>query len=230
MKTIGLIGGMSWQSTMSYYQLINTEVGERLGGLHSAKILLNSVDFAPIAQMQSQGEWLQATQSLAEAAQALQLAGADAIVICTNTMHKVAAGVAKAVTVPLLHIVDPTAQALHSQGINKVGLLGTGFTMREAFYKQRLEDRFAIDVVTPDDKDMQLVHDIIYQELCHGVIKTESKQIYLDVIRKLEEQGAQGVILGCTEIGLLVQQADCQLPLFDTTSLHASAAVNFILS
>lgn len=224
MQTIGLIGGMSWESTVSYYQLLNREIKLRLGGLHSAKIILVSVDFAEIEQLQHQGKWQQAGEILAKAAQSLESAGADFFLICTNTMHKVAEQVSASVSIPLLHIADATAEILVQQGINTVGLIGTAFTLQEDFYKKRLTERFQIAVIVPSEDEQKLLHNIIYQELCLGTIKDKSRQIYLNSMQELIYRGAQGIILGCTEIGLLVQQQDTSYPLFDTAAIHARCA------
>lgn len=229
MKTIGLLGGMSWESTQSYYQLLNEGVKEALGGLHSAKCILYSVDFAEIEQLQHAGDWDQTAILLANAANKLELAGADCLLICTNTMHKVAPEVQAAISIPLLHIADRTGKALKDQECKKVGLLGTAFTMEQAFYKQRLEDNFGLEVLVPNDSDRQLVHQIIYQELCLGVTRDHSRNEYLRVIDQLKALGAEAIILGCTEIGLLVQQQHTSIPLLDTTALHAAAAVEFAL-
>ena len=223
MKTIGLIGGMSWESTVSYYQLINQAVKNQLGGLHSAKILLYSVDFAEIEAYQYQGQWEKAGQVLAEIAQKLEQAGADLVLICTNTMHKVAPQVQEMITVPLLHIARATADALVADKIKKVGLLGTKYTMTQDFYKQELFEA-GLQVLVPDEDDMDAVNRIIFEELCLGQIKPASKTTYLDIIAKLQEAGAEAVILGCTEIGLLVQEQDTSLPLYDTTmTIHTRA-------
>lgn len=230
MRTIGLIGGMSWESTVSYYQAINRGIQAQLGGLHSANIVMESVDFAPIALMQSAGQWGQAGQTLAESATRLQAAGAECVLICTNTMHNVAEQVQQAIDVPLLHIADATAQALKAGQISKVGLLGTRFTMQQDFYKGRLTQQHGIEVVTPSDASRTIVHDVIYNELCLGQIVDESRQQYLNVIEELAQQGAQAVILGCTEIALLVKQNDTAMPLYDTTAIHAQAAVDFALN
>ena len=230
MKTIGLIGGMSWQSTQTYYRAINEAVNARLGGLHSAQVLINSVDFAPIAQLQQDGQWQQLGEQLANAAVQLQRAGADCIVIATNTMHKVAPQVQQQVTIPLMHIADALAEALKDQGIDKVGLLGTAFTMEQGFYRLRLSEKHGIDVLTPSSQQRQLVHEVIYTQLCHGHVHPDSKAAFLRIINDLALQGAQGIVLGCTEIGLLVQQADTDVTLFDTTFIHARAAVDFALS
>lgn len=229
MKTIGMIGGMSWESSLEYYRIINERVAQKLGGVHSAKSLMLSVDFAEIETLQREGRWDEATQSMVEAAQALQLGGADFIVICTNTMHKMAEDVAASVSIPLLHIADATAAQIVARGLKRIGLLGTRFTMEEDFYKGRLEKKFALDVLTPDQADRDIVHRVIYEELVLGKIEPASKAEYLRIIHKLQERGAEGIILGCTEIGLLVKQSDCSLPLFDTTLLHAEAAVELAL-
>ena len=230
MKVIGLIGGMSWESTVPYYRLINEGVKARLGGLHSAKIVLYSVDFAEIERLQHRGEWDEAGALLADAARALERAGADFVVLCTNTMHKVAPAIEAAVAIPLLHIADPTAAAIHQAGLSCVGLLGTRFTMEQDFYRARLTDRHGIDVVIPDDDDRALVHRVIYEELCLGRVEEASRLAYRDVIQRLVAQGAQGVILGCTEISMLVGVEDAPVPLFDTTGLHAAAAVQVALA
>ncbi|HHX82674.1 MAG TPA: aspartate/glutamate racemase family protein [Pseudomonadaceae bacterium] len=230
MKVIGLIGGMSWESTVPYYRLINEGVKARLGGLHSAKIVLYSVDFAEIERLQHRGEWDEAGALLADAARALERAGADFVVLCTNTMHKVAPAIEAAVAIPLLHIADPTAAAIHQAGLSCVGLLGTRFTMEQDFYRARLTDRHGIDVVIPDDDDRALVHRVIYEELCLGRVEEASRLAYRDVIQRLVAQGAQGVILGCTEISMLVGVEDAAVPLFDTTGLHAAAAVQVALA
>ena len=225
MKTIGLIGGMSWESTSLYYSAINQGVRESLGGLHSAKICLYSVDFHQIEQLQHQGKWQETADILAKAAQAVEAGGADIFLICTNTMHKVAAEIQAAVNIPLLHIADATAKKLLDDGVTKVGLLGTAFTMQQEFYKGRLTKEFGIEVLVPNAAQQIMAHEVIYQELCLGEIKLDSKQKYLEVIQSLYNQGAQAVILGCTEITLLVQQKDTQVPLYDTTAIHAQSAV-----
>lgn len=230
MKTIGLLGGMSWESTQGYYQQINQGVKQALGGLHSASIAMVSVDFAPIAAMQQAGDWSQAASTLVKAAQQVQAAGADCLLICTNTMHKVADVIAADIQIPLLHIADATAEQLVRAGVEKVGLLGTAFTMEQDFYKGRLEQQFGLQVLVPEAEDRALVHRVIYQELCQGKLQLESKQAFLRIIEALALAGAQAVILGCTEIGLLVQQTDTDLPLFDTTAIHAAKAVAFALS
>ena len=223
MKTIGLIGGMSWESTVTYYQVINETIKKQLGGLHSAKCILYSVDFDEIEKYQASGEWDKSADVLSEAAQALERAGADYIVICTNTMHKVVPEIGRRIHIPILHIADMTAAELQKQGIKKVGLLGTKYTMRQDFYKNILIEQ-GIEVVIPNDADVDVVNRIIYDELCLGKISEQSKDIYLDIIMKLAQDGAQGIILGCTEIGLLVRQPDTDIPLFDTTLIHAEQA------
>jgi len=229
MKTIGLIGGMSWESTSLYYSALNQGVRETLGGLHSAKICLYSVDFHEIEQLQRLGKWQDTADILVKAAKALEAGGADLFLICSNTMHKVAAEVQAAVKIPLLHIADATANELLTDGITKVGLLGTAFTMQQEFYKGRLVEEFGIEVITPSADQQQRVHEVIYQELCLGQIDKESKRYYLNVIEDLFDQGAQAIILGCTEITLLVQQADTSIPLYDTTAIHAQSAVEAAL-
>lgn len=228
MKTIGLIGGMSWESTISYYRIINEEVKNRLGGLHSAKILLHSVEFNEIERCQAGGRWEESGRILGAAAQGLEAAGADFILICTNTMHKVAPQVAAMVQIPLIHIADATADVLESRRIQSVGLLGTIYTMTQDFYKQRLLDR-GIAVHIPHAADMDEVNRIIFQELCLGEIRAESRRKFREIMDKLGAQGAQGVILGCTEIGLLIQQSDAPLPIFDTAAIHARRAVELAL-
>lgn len=229
MKQLGLIGGMSWESTQSYYQLINQTVKAKLGGLHSAKLCLYSVDFAEIAKLQAAGDWQKMTTILAGAATSLKLAGSDAIVICTNTMHKISDEISAASGLPVLHIADATAKRLKNDGIKRIALLGTRFTMQQDFYKARLQDLHGIEVITPDGDQQALVHNIIYDELCRGKVNASSRQTYLDIIDALYQQRAEGVILGCTEIGLLVQQAHTLVPLYDTTKLHAEAVVEWSL-
>ncbi|EKO3815819.1 TPA: aspartate/glutamate racemase family protein [Vibrio harveyi] len=225
MKTIGLIGGMSWESTANYYQIINREVKARLGGLHSGKVCLYSVDFAEIETLQHQDRWDDTAIILAQAAKSVEAGGADFILICTNTMHKVADQIQQAVNVPLVHIADATAEQLVMDGIKKVGLLGTRFTMEQDFYKQRLIDKFGVDVVVPSSDDQAIVHDVIYNELCKGEVHDDSRQHYLTIIEKLVEQGAEAVILGCTEIAMLVESQHTDVKLYDTTEIHAKAAV-----
>jgi aspartate racemase len=230
MKTIGLLGGMSWESTMSYYKALNEGVKSRLGGLHSAKICLYSVNFDEIEKLQHQGKWAETADILANAAKSVELAGADFLMICTNTMHKVVPEIEAKIAIPILHIADATAEALIKDKLRKVALLGTRFTMEQDFYKGRLTDKFGIDVLVPSTADQSLIHDIIYKELCVGVIKPGSKAIYLNIIDKLFHQGAEAVILGCTEIALLVQQSDSQVPLYDTAEIHARQGVEWALS
>ncbi|KJY75177.1 aspartate/glutamate racemase family protein [Vibrio nigripulchritudo] len=230
MKVIGMIGGMSWESTVSYYQAINRFTNQKLGGFHSAKICLYSVDFSEIEELQRAGNWAATATILSDAAKSLESAGADCILICTNTMHKVASEVQASVTIPLIHIADPTGQALQTHGVKKVGLLGTRFTMEQEFYRSRIEQEFGISVLVPNQEQQNDVHRIIYEELCHGKILDTSRAIYLDVIQSLKADGAEAVILGCTEIALLVKQEHTDTPLFDTTELHALSAVEFALS
>ncbi|KXJ42384.1 aspartate racemase [Marinobacter salarius] len=229
MKTIGLLGGMSWESTQTYYRLINEGVKSRLGGLHSAKLVLYSVDFAEIEALQHQGDWPATARILSGAALSLENAGADFLMIGTNTMHKVAPEIEEAINIPLLHIADATAKVLTQDNIQRVGLLGTRFTMEQAFYRERLEAA-GIEVVTPDAPQRAEVHRVIYEELCQGEIQAPSREAYLAVINSLAEQGAQAVILGCTEIGLLIKQTDTPVPLYDTTAIHAAQAVNQALT
>ncbi len=230
MRTIGMIGGMSWESTLVYYRVVNETVRARLGGLHSAKSILYSVDFAEIEALQHAGRWDAAQSILVQAAQSLELAGVDLVIICTNTMHKLADGVAASITVPLLHIADPTAGAVLAAGIDTVGLLGTRFTMEEEFYRKRLEDRYGLRVLIPDAVQRRTVHDIIYTELCLGRIRESSRQAYVRIIDDLVGRGARGVILGCTEVGLLVRADGCPVPVFDTARIHAEAAVDAALT
>ena len=228
MKTIGIIGGMSWESSLLYYRLVNEGVRQRLGGLHSAELLMFSVDFAPVEQLQHAGDWDGAADILIDAARRLEAAGADFFLIATNTMHQVAEPVAAAVSIPLLHIADATADILLQQKLRRVGLLGTAFTMELDFYRQRLEHR-GIEVVIPEMHDRQMVHDIIYQELCRGRIDDDSRDVYLAIIERMREQKIEGVILGCTEIGLLLQPQHTDIRLFDTTEIHAARAVDYAL-
>ncbi len=228
MKLIGLLGGMSWESTSFYYRIMNEAVKEKGGGLHSAKCLLYSMDFAEIAQCQKSGEWEKAAAILGEAAQKLEQAGASCLVICTNTMHRIADQVQEAISIPLLHIADTTADAILARGVKKVGLLGTSFTMEQTFYKDRLRE-YGLDVMIPAEKDREIVHRIIYEELCLGEIKEESKKQYLRIIDNMIQQGAEGIILGCTEITLLIHEQDTTVPLFDTTYLHAMRAVEYAM-
>mgnify|MGYP003672571343 FL=1 len=230
MRVIGVLGGMSWESTQGYYRALNDGVKAALGGLHSAKIVLISVDFAEIEAMQQQGDWEAAGELLASAAQRVEGAGADCLLIATNTMHKVAPAVERAITIPLLHIADATAEQLQADGVRRVGLLGTRFTMEQDFYIGRLEERFGIEVVVPHQAERDIVHRVIFEELCHGRVDDVSRQRYLTIIDSLYAQGAQAVILGCTEIAMLVSQQDTPVPLYDTTALHAQKAVAWALS
>lgn len=229
MKTIGLLGGMSWESSVGYYRAINEGVRHSLGALHSAKIALYSVDFEPIEQLQHAGDWEETAKILTDAALKVQAAGADFLLICTNTMHKVAPQIEAAIDIPLLHIADATADVLVRRGIQKVGLLGTAFTMEQDFYKGRLSDRYGLTVVTPHSDDRAIVHDVIYNELCLGQCHPASKAEYLRIIESLAQQGAEAVILGCTEIGMLVKQTDTDIELLDTTYIHAQKAVESAL-
>jgi aspartate racemase len=229
MKTVGLLGGMSWESTADYYRAINEGVKKQLGGLHSAKIAMYSVDFSQIEDMQHKGDWEGTAKILCEAAQKVQSAGADFLLICTNTMHKVAPQIEEAIDIPLLHIADATAEVLVNEGIKTVGLLGTAFTMEQSFYQGRLKERYGLDVLVPNEKDILIIHDVIYQELCLGNIRRESKEEYLRIIDSLSKQGAEAVILGCTEIGMLVKQDDTNVSLFDTTAIHAESAVKYAI-
>jgi aspartate racemase len=229
MKTIGMIGGMSWESSLEYYRIMNQAVKEKLGGFHSAPCILYSVDFDDVEKLQHQGDWASLNRLMIEAAQRVKKAGADFLIICTNTMHKMADEVQKAIQIPLLHIVDVTAKAVRANGQSRVGLLGTKFTMEQDFYKGRLHEMHGIDVLIPEDKERQVIHDILYNELCLGEIKELSKGKFQSIIQNLVKRGAQGVILGCTEIPLILSQEDAEIPLYDTTALHARAAVDFAL-
>jgi aspartate racemase len=229
-KSIGIIGGMSWESSLLYYKAINEGIKQSLGGLHSARIILNSLDFAAVESLQHAGDWPTAGRLMNEAALSLQSAGADFLLIATNTMHKVATETMTGVELPLLHIVDPTATAIIQQGYSRIGLLGTGFTMSDEFYKGRMQSKHGLEVLTPDIDDQALIHRIIYEELCVGKINPSSRSEYIDVIEKLADKGAEAVILGCTEITMLVAQCHTSVPLFDTTALHAEAAVTLALS
>ena len=224
MKIVGLIGGMSWESTVPYYRQINETVKERLGGLHSARIILYSLDFHEIERLQHAGDWQAAGTLLADAARALEAAGADFLVLCTNTMHKVASAIEAAVRIPLLHIADPTADEIRSLGFSAVGLLGTRFTMEQAFYKERLQERHGLKVLVPALPDREVIHRVIYEELCLGKVANESRSEYRRIMASLVEQGAEAIILGCTEISLLIGQNDATVPLFDTTAIHARKA------
>ncbi|AKP32540.1 aspartate/glutamate racemase family protein [Yersinia aleksiciae] len=229
MKILGLIGGMSWESTIPYYRMINQQVKEQLGGLHSAKIILYSVDFHEIEQLQAKGDWQTAAKVLSDAAVSLKLAGAEVVVVCTNTMHKVADDIEAASGLPLLHIADATAAQIKQQGIHKIGLLGTRYTMEQDFYRGRLTEKHYIEVITPDSADREIINRIIYEELCLGVINDNSRQAYRRIMGKLEQQGVQGIIFGCTEITLLVNEQDASVPVFDTTAIHAKAAAEYAL-
>lgn len=229
MKTIGLIGGMSWESSIEYYRIINQKIREELGGTHSAKCVMLSVDFAEIEILQHEGRWQEATEILIDSALHLQAAGADFVVLCTNTMHKMAEDIQKRITIPFLHIADATALKVKSAGISTIGLLGTRFTMEEDFYKGRLANNYGLNVLIPEDRDRQIIHHVIYEELVRGIIRPESKREFIGIIESLVAAGAEGVILGCTEIGLLVKDGDCQVPFFDTTRIHAEAAVDAAL-
>lgn len=230
MKTIGMLGGMSWESTLSYYKAANEGIKAELGGLHSAKICLYSVDFAEIETLQHKGQWDETAMILAQAAQSVEAGGADCLLICTNTMHKVAPQIEDKINIPILHIADATAEQLVADGITKVGLLGTRFTMEQDFYKSRLVDKFDIEVLVPNDEDRRLIHRVIYDELCQGEINTESRERYIEVVERLSSQGAQAVILGCTEIALLINQHHTNVPLYDTTKIHAEYAVKWAIS
>jgi aspartate racemase len=229
MRTLGLLGGMSWESTALYYRLLNEGVKARCGGLHSAPLLLRSFDFARIAERQAAGDWAALGRELGEAGRRLAMAGAEALLICSNTMHRLHAEVEAAAGVPVLHIADATGEALHRAGRRTPALLGTRFTMEGSFYRGRLAQRHKVEALVPDEGGRVLVHDVIYDELCRGVVRPESKAAYLQVIEALRGQGADGVILGCTEITMLIGQDDTDLPVFDTTALHAKAGVSFII-
>lgn len=230
MKTIGLIGGMSWESSLEYYRIVNETTKSKLGGLHSAKCIMYSVDFAEVEELQHQDRWEEAAQLMIEAAQSLERAGADFVVLCTNTMHKLADQIRSNIRIPFLHIADATAQKIQDAGFRKIGLLGTRFTMEHDFYKGRLIDNFGLDVLVPDSEDREMIHRVIYDELCLGVVKQESREQYIRVMEKLVQAGAEGIILGCTEIELLVHDGDSRVPLFPTTTIHAVAAVEYALS
>ena len=230
MKTIGMIGGMSWESSIEYYRIVNQTVREKLGGLHSAKSIMYSVEFAEIEALQHQNRWDELAKIMIEAARSLERGGADFVIICTNTMHKLYDEVQNNIKIPMLNIADATAEKIKADGIDKIALLGTRFTMEEDFYKGRLVDRYGLDVIIPAEKEMEIVHRVIYDELCAGIINSDSKQKYAEIIKGLVAEGAAGVILGCTEIGLLVKQEDSPVPLFDTTEIHARAAVEYALA
>lgn len=229
MRTLGLIGGMSWESTVTYYQVINRRVREKMGGLHSAKCIVYSFDFGEIAHLQQSGKWDEAGALIGEAAASLQRAGADAIVICTNTMHKVAETVEQLSELPLLHIADATAQCIQKSGYERVGLLGTRYTMEESFYKNRLVEKFGLNVLVPDVADRAVINGIIYDELCNGILRDASLQSFIRIVRQLESDGAQCVILGCTEIGALLQSSAVSLPLFDTAAIHAQSVADWAM-
>ncbi len=227
MKTIGLLGGMSWESTLGYYREINKGIKNSLGGLHSAKIVMYSVDFEPIEKLQHAGDWEGTAKILSEAAKNIQAAGADFLLICTNTMHKVAPEIEAAIQIPLLHIADATAEVLVNEGIKSVGLLGTAFTMEQEFYKGRLTKNYGLQVLVPDDEDREIIHQVIYKELCLGEIEFDSKMEYLRIIDSLASKGVEAVILGCTEIGMLVNQSDTHVRLLDTTAIHVEKAIEY---
>ena len=230
MKTIGMIGGMSWESSIEYYRIINEAVRTELGGLHSAKSIMYSVDFGEIETLQHQRNWEELVVRMINVARNVEKGGADFVIICTNTMHKMAEEVQNHITIPLLHIADATANKVKSRGMQTVALLGTRFTMEEDFYKGRLIRNYGLEVMIPPTDAMQIVHDVIYNELCVGEIRESSKKQYVDIMERLRENGAEGIILGCTEIGLLVQDRDCRVPLFDTARFHAEAAVEYALA
>ena len=228
-KTIGLIGGMSWESSIEYYRIINQQTRKILGGTHSAKSVMISVDFAEIELLQHQGRWDEATAALVAAAKSLELAGADFVVLCTNTMHKMASAIQENIHIPFLHIADATAEVIKSAGISTIGLLGTRFTMEEDFYKERLITKYGLKVLVPEKPDRDFIHRVIYDELVKGIVSPESKNGFRTIIHKLIANGAEGIILGCTEIGLLIKDRDCEVPVFDTTIIHAESAVDFAL-
>lgn len=229
MKIIGMIGGMSWESTLEYYRIVNEEIKGRLGGFHSAKCILYSVDFAEIEKLQHESKWKEATELMVEAARRVERGGAEFIIICTNTMHLMADAVQSSIGIPLLHIVDATAEAIKRKQFIRVGLLGTRFTMEHHFYRNRLSEKHGIEAIIPPEEYRKIIHDILYNELCLGEIKNKSKEEFKKIIKDLVDRGAQGIILGCTEIPLLVDQKDYSIPLFDTTLIHSKAAVDFAL-
>ena len=229
MKTLGLIGGMSWESSAEYYRLINERVKDKLGDLHSCKSIMYSVDFGEIERLQHDGKWDELTNIMIEAARGLEFAGADYLIICTNTMHKMADQVQESVNVPLIHIADVTGESINAKGFKKVGLLGTKFTMGEEFYRARLQKKFGIEVIVPSEEDQNVIHKVIYSELVQGIINKQSRKEYKKIIDKFRKQGAEGVILGCTEIPLLIKPEDSSIEIFDTTMLHAKAAVELAL-
>ncbi|HEY8583892.1 MAG TPA: aspartate/glutamate racemase family protein [Capillimicrobium sp.] len=230
MRRIGLLGGMSWESSSEYYRMVNEAVRDRLGGLSSADCLLRSVDFAPVEALQREGRWDEAGQLLAREARGLEQAGADLLVLCTNTMHKVADAIEAAIRIPLVHIGDTTAEAVRAAGLRRVGLLATGYTMEQDFYVGRLRERHGLDVLVPDAADRRIVHDVIYDELCVGVVRDASREEYRRIMRSLADRGAEAILLGCTEIDLLVGPGDAPVPTFDTTRLHAERAVELALA
>ncbi|MDA0688622.1 MAG: aspartate/glutamate racemase family protein [Proteobacteria bacterium] len=230
MKTMGLLGGMSWQSTNTYYSLLNQGIAAALGGLHSARLMLYSVDFDEIEKLQHAGKWEEMGELLAAGAQRIEAGGADFLMICTNTMHKVAPQVEAAITIPLLHLADATGQRLQDAGVTRAGLLGTRFTMEQDFYKQRIIDNFGIDVIVPEAGDIEIIHKVIYDELCLGIVRGESRATYLAVIDRLRANGAQAVILGCTEIAMLVKQEHTTMRLYDTTTIHCEEAVKLAIA
>jgi aspartate racemase len=227
--TIGLIGGMSWESSAEYYRIINREMQKRLGGVHSARSLMWSVDFGEVERLQHEGEWDRLTDAMKDAAIRLERGGADFIVLCTNTMHRMADAIASAAGIPLLHIADPTAERIKAAGLERVGLIGTAFTMEQDFYKGRLKQQYGLDVIVPEADDRRVVHDVIYKELVVGQVLEASRMAYRGIIARLVERGAQAVVLGCTEIMLLVSDEDSAVPLYDTTTIHALAAVDHAL-
>jgi aspartate racemase len=229
MKTIGLLGGMSWESTSHYYRLINQGINSRLGGLHSAQIVMLSIDFQPLERLMQSGEWLECGKFLTDSAKRIEAAGADFLLICTNTMHKVAQEVAGGIAIPLLHIGDAAAERIKEEKMGTVGLLGTRFTMEEEFYAGRLQQKHGLKVLTPEAGDRKIVHDVIFDELCRGEVHDSSREHYLRIINSMRDQGAEAVIAGCTEIGMLVEQRHTAIPLFDTTEIHAAQAVRFAL-
>jgi aspartate racemase len=229
MNTIGLIGGMSWESTVEYYRIINQEVSRRLGGLHSAKILMYSVDFGQLEPLMREGRWEVIGRHMATIAMTLEKGGADVILLCTNTVHKVASWIEDETTVPFIHIADATGEEVSRKGLKKVGLLGTRYTMEEDFYKNRLTEKFGLSVLIPPDEERGIVNDVIFNELCQGIIKKSSTDQFKEVIKELVARGAEGIILGCTEIPLLIKEGDCPVALFDTTSIHALRAVDYAL-
>ncbi len=230
LKTIGMLGGMSWESTATYYRALNEGIKSALGGLHSAKICMVSVDFDEIEKLQHTGDWDSTAEILADAAKSIESGGADFLLICTNTMHRVASQIGEKISIPILHIADATAERLLKDGVKCVGLLGTRFTMEQDFYKNRISENYAIEVIVPDESERDDIHKVIYKELCLGVIREQSKERYLHIIERLKQRGAAAVILGCTEIALLVQQDHTSVPLYDTTAIHAEQAVLLALS